>query len=119
MNEAPTVHVVDDSKDVRVALFGVLTYAGYRVKAYESAEAFLAEGATGDIGPGPSVVLTDLVLPGLDGIALIERLNSTPAAPPVILLSAYGGVPTTVRAMKDGAVDFLEKPVQAPQLLEA
>jgi len=112
-----TVHVVDDSKIVRVAMFRVLTYAGYRVKAYESAEAFLAEPAASS--SEPAVVLTDLVMPGLDGIALIERLSRTPAAPPVILFSAYGGVPTTVRAMKDGAVDFLEKPVQEGELLDA
>jgi FixJ family two-component response regulator len=112
-----TVHVIDDSKIVRVAMFRVLTYAGYRVKAYESAEAFLAESVSGT--NGPAVVVTDLVMPGLDGIALIGRLSGTPPAPPVILLSAYGGVPSTVRAMKDGAVDFLEKPVQAPELLDA
>jgi FixJ family two-component response regulator len=112
-----TVHVVEDSALVRVALSRLLSFAGYRVKAYESAEAFLAETPPGD--DTPSVLLTDLVLPGLDGIALAEKLGHTSAPPPVVFLTAYGGVPATVRAMKEGAVDFLEKPVQERELLDA
>jgi FixJ family two-component response regulator len=95
----------------------LLTSAGYRVKAYPSAEALLAEPPAVD--DTPAVVLADLVLPGLDGIALAARLGSTPAAPPVVFLSARGGIPSSVRAMKQGAVDFLEKPVHEQELLEA
>lgn len=117
MDERATVHVVDDSEVVRRAVTTLLEVAGYRVKAYPSAEAFLAEPAASD--GAPAVVLTDLVLPGLDGIALAERLGTSLAPPPVVFFSAYGGVPSSVRAMKDGAVDFLEKPVQEDDLLDA
>jgi FixJ family two-component response regulator len=117
MPGTPTVHVVDDSESVRRAMSRLLKSAGYRVKEYPSAEALLAEPpATDDT---PAVVLADLVLPGLDGIALAARLGSTPAAPPVVFVSGRGGIPSSVRAMKEGAVDFLEKPVHAQELLEA
>jgi FixJ family two-component response regulator len=111
------VHVVDDNESVRRAMSRLLKSVGYRVKAYPSAEALLAELPAAD--DTPAVVLADLVLPGLDGIALAARLGRTSAAPPVVFLSARGGIPSSVRAMKQGAVDFLEKPVQEPQLLEA
>ena len=117
MEQPATVHVVDDSEVVRLAVSSLLEVAGYRVKAYPSAEAFLAEPAAND--SAPAVVLTDLVLPGLDGIAFAERLGTDPAAPPVVFFSAYGGIPSSVRAMKDGAVDFLEKPVHEDELLDA
>ncbi len=117
MDDVATVHVVDDSESVRRAMSRLLKSAGYRVKAYASAEALLAEPPAAD--DAPAVVLADLVLPGLDGIALAARLGSTVAAPPVVFLSARGGVPSSVRAMKQGAVDFLEKPVQEQELLDA
>jgi RNA polymerase sigma factor (sigma-70 family) len=117
MDDSATVHLVDDSEVVRRAVSTLLKDAGYRVKTYASAEALLAEPAATD--GAPAVVLTDLVLPGIDGIGLAERLGTSPAAPPVVFFSAYGGVPSSVRAMKDGAVDFLEKPVQEDELLDA
>ena len=116
-DDVATVHVVDDSESVRRAMSRLLKLAGYRVKTYASAEALLAEPLAAD--DAPVVVLADLVLPGLDGIALAVRLGSTGAAPPVVFLSARGGVPSSVRAMKQGAVDFLEKPVQEQELLDA
>jgi RNA polymerase sigma factor (sigma-70 family) len=117
MPGSPIVHVVDDSESVRRALSRLLKSAGYRVKEYASAEALLAEPPVAE--DTPAVVVVDLVLPGLDGIALAARLGSIPAAPPVVFVSGRGGVPSSVRAMKEGAVDFLEKPVQAQELLDA
>jgi len=117
MEDAPTVHVVDDSEVVRSAISRLLLVSGYRVKAYSSAEALLAAPPPAD--DGPAVVLADLVLPGLDGIALATQLGSTPTPPPVVFLSAHGAVFSSVQAMKTGAVDFLEKPVQPKDLLEA
>ena len=65
------------------------------------------------------MVLTDLRMPGIDGIALAEQLATAPVPPAVVFLSAHGDVPLTVRAMKDGAVDFLEKPVKDDNLFDA
>jgi FixJ family two-component response regulator len=115
---APVVHVVDDNESVRRGLSTFLERAGYRVKEYPSAEALLAQVPVAD-EQTPAVVLADLVLPGLDGIALAARLGNTPGSPPVVFLSAHGAVASTALAMKGGAIDFLEKPVREEQLLEA
>src|SRR5262249_24123073 len=87
-----------------------------RACAYPSAQALLAEPLPVD---APAVVLTDLRMPGIDGIALAEQLATAPVPPAIVFLSAHGDVPATVRAMKDGAVDFLEKPVKDDDLFKA
>jgi FixJ family two-component response regulator len=116
MNDAPIVHVVDDSESVRRALCRLLRAAGYEAREYASAEELLAATLPDD---RPAVVLADLVLPGLDGIGLAERLRSNPSAPPFVFLTARGAVSTSVQAMKGGAVDFLEKPADEEELLSA
>jgi len=116
MNQDVTVYVVDDDERVRNALLRLLKSAGYRACAYPSAQALLAEPLPVD---APAVVLTDLRMPGIDGIALAEQLATAPVPPAIVFLSAHGDVPATVRAMKDGAVDFLEKPVKDDDLFKA
>jgi FixJ family two-component response regulator len=116
MDRAPIIHVVDDSDSVRRALCRLLRAAGYEAREYASAEELLAAPLPDD---RPAVVLADLVLPGLDGIGLAQRLNSSPSAPPFVFLTARGAVATSVQAMKGGAVDFLEKPADEEELLSA
>jgi RNA polymerase sigma factor (sigma-70 family) len=116
MNESAIVCVVDDDESVRGALLRLLKSAGYRARAFASGQALLAEPAPDE---GPVVVLTDLRMPGIDGIELAEKLSAYPLPPPIVFLSAHGDVPASVRAMKDGAVDFLEKPVQEEDLFDA
>jgi FixJ family two-component response regulator len=117
MSETPLVYVVDDNGSVRRALCRLLRAAGYEAKDYDSAEALLAEPLAAN--DRPSLVLADLVLPGLDGIGLAAKLNTTAAAPPVVFLSARGAVASSVRAMKEGAIDFLEKPADEEEVLAA
>jgi RNA polymerase sigma factor (sigma-70 family) len=117
MSEDVKVCVVDDDEGVRNAISRLLKAAGYRACTYPSAQAFLSEPRPADAVP--TVVLTDLRMPGIDGIALAEQLACEPVPPPVVFLSAHGDVPATVRAMKDGAIDFLEKPVCEDALFEA
>ena len=116
MNELAIVCVVDDDESVRTALLRLLKSAGYRARAFASGQALLAEPPLHD---GPVVVLTDLRMPGIDGIELAQKLSAYPMPPPIVFLSAHGDVPASVRAMKDGAVDFLEKPVQEEDLFDA
>jgi FixJ family two-component response regulator len=116
MTSAPIVHVVDDSDSVRRALARLLRATGYEVREYESAEALLAASLEAD---GPAMVLADLVLPGLDGLSLAARLGQTQASPPVVFLSARGAVSSSVQAMKQGAIDFLEKPADEKDVLGA
>ncbi|HTO99014.1 MAG TPA: response regulator [Myxococcales bacterium] len=117
MSQDAFICVVDDDEAVRNALLRLLKSAGYRACGYPSGQALLADPP--QLTGTPTVVLTDLRMPGLDGIALAEKLASTPAPPPIVFLTAHGDVPATVRAMRDGAVDFLEKPVREEDLFEA
>ena len=117
MNEDVMVCVVDDDERVRVALARLLKSAGYQARAFPSAQALLAEAL--QFSGTATVVLTDLRMPGMDGMALAERLAAAPLPPSIVFLSAHGDVPATARAMKDGAVDFLEKPVREEDLFDA
>jgi RNA polymerase sigma factor (sigma-70 family) len=117
MNDDVTVWVVDDDDRVREALVRLLKSTGYRARAFPSGQALLSAPALFD--GKPTVVLTDLRMPGLDGIALAEHLAHLPVPPPIVFLSAHGDVPAAARAMKDGAVDFLQKPAHEDELFEA
>jgi len=109
------VHVVDDDDAFRPAISRVLTAAGHRPKLYASAQDYLA---TPD-PEGPACLLLDLRMPGVTGLDLQSALAKRDDAHPVIFLSGHGDIPSTVRAMRDGALDFLTKPVPTATLLEA
>jgi FixJ family two-component response regulator len=113
--ETRTVYVVDDSPEVRASLSRLLGMAGYRVLAFESAESFLKEH---DV-EGPGCLLLDVLMPGLSGPELQHSLASTGLIRPIIFLTGNGDVQTSVRAMKEGAVDFLIKPVDDVRLFSA
>jgi FixJ family two-component response regulator len=109
------VFLVDDEPSVRRALTRLLRMSGLEVVSFASGEALLAEMS----GSGPACVVADLRMPGLTGLELQDELSRRGLNMPVLLISGHADVPSSVRAMKAGAVDFLEKPVSAPDLLEA
>jgi FixJ family two-component response regulator len=113
--EAVVVHVVDDDSAMRTALARLLSAAGYAPRCYASAGDFLIEA--GDQPTG--CLLLDLQMPGPDGLALLEALRRRGSAIPAVFLSGEGDIPSSVRALKTGASDFLTKPVQGPVLLAA
>ena len=115
MTPAPTVHVVDDDASTRRSLVRLLGGAGYEVEVYASSQEFLSAAGPGVVG----CVLLDLRLPGTSGLELQDRLVERGCSAPVIFLTGHGDVPSSVRAMKGGAVDFLQKSVPADELLEA
>ena len=115
MTSQPTVFVIDDDPQVRRAVGRLLTAAGHRVELFGSAMQFL-ESTDGD---RPGCLVIDLRLPGLNGIDLFNLLHRTGKSIPMVFLTGYGDVPTSVQAMKAGAVDFLTKPVDEDELLEA
>jgi FixJ family two-component response regulator len=115
MSSQPTVYVIDDDLQVRRAVGRLLASAGHRAELFSSAIQFL-ENTEGD---RPGCVLIDLRLPGLNGIDLFNLLRTTGKTIPMVFLTGYGDVPTSVQAMKAGAVDFLTKPVDEEELLEA
>ncbi|HEX5132705.1 MAG TPA: response regulator [Candidatus Krumholzibacteria bacterium] len=111
----PVIHVVDDDDSFRRAVGRWLRAAGFAVRPYASA----AEFFQGRVAGTPGCVLADMRMPGMSGLDLQAALAKTPDPLPVVFLSAYGDVPTTVRAMKHGAEDFLTKHASREDLLAA
>jgi FixJ family two-component response regulator len=110
-----TVFIVDDDPSVRRGLSRLVRSAGYGVEVFSSAQDFLA--STSRTKPGCLVL--DIHLPGLSGMDLQAELARTGDAPPIVFITGLGDIPTSVKAMKRGAVDFLTKPFEAQALLDA
>jgi FixJ family two-component response regulator len=110
-----TVFVVDDDDRVRASIQGLLKLAGLRSEAFETAEEFL-ERKPHD---GPSCLILDVSLPGVNGIAFQQQLKKAGIHIPIIFVTGHGDIPMTVKAMKSGAVEFLTKPYGNQQLLGA
>jgi two-component system response regulator HydG len=104
--------VVDDEVNARTALLELLRDEGYEVDS--AADAFKAMGKMADFAP--DLVLTDVKMPGMDGLQLLARLREDDADLPVIMMTAFGEVETAVRAMRAGARDYLAKPVNVGEL---
>jgi FixJ family two-component response regulator len=112
--DAP-VFVVDDDVSVCQALVRVLTSAGFAVEAFTSAHEFLERSPV----PRTGCILLDVQMPDMTGPELHERISAQALPLPVLFLTGHGDVPTGVRAMKNGAVDFLQKPLDDERLLQA
>lgn len=113
MAPVSAIFIVDDDVDVRVSLQALLKAEGYAAETFESAMAFLASDAPARRG----CLIADIRMPDMDGLALQEELVRRKAELPVIVVTGHGDVPLAVRAMKAGAVDFLEKPYDEAVLL--
>src|ERR1700730_12811086 len=100
------VHVIDDDGAVRESLAFLLETADYAVRAYDSATAFLARLDSAE----PGCIITDVRMPGMTGLELMRALNARGCAMPVIVITGHGDVPLAVEAMREGVVDFVEKP---------
>lgn len=112
---APTVFVIDDQEAVRLALGEMLRVFGYSVETYASADAFLRSDPQARTG----CVVSDVRMPGMDGIALVGELARRNAHLPVVLISGHADVPMAVAGIRAGAEDFIEKPVDDKALLAA
>lgn len=114
-NETPIVYVVDDDPPVRQSLERLLRSGGYATKTFASALDFL------DYGPPnvPGCLVSDIRMPQMSGLELQDRLAEKKISIPIIFITAYGTVPDSVKALKAGATDFLEKPFKAHELLDA
>jgi FixJ family two-component response regulator len=115
MTPPRVVHVVDDDAAVRAALGSLLAVCGFAVRAHEHGDALLAALP----GLAPGCILLDLRMPGRSGLEVQAELERLGVPHPVVFLSAHGDLPTGIAAMKQGAVDFLEKPVREQPLLDA
>jgi len=110
------VHVVDDDASFRTAIERRLKHAGYEVETYSSAQHLL------DRQPGverPGCILLDVQMPGLSGLELQDRLIELGSILPIVFVTGHSDIPTTVRAIKAGAEDFLTKPIPSEQMIDA
>jgi FixJ family two-component response regulator len=115
------VFVVDDDESVRESLGALIRSAGLRVEMFASAQQFLASPRSNTVGSmdAPSCLVLDVHLPGLSGLDLQKRMAEVNIEIPIIFITGRGDIPTTVRAMKAGAVEFLTKPFRDQDLLDA
>jgi len=112
---SPLIYVVDDDASVREALSSLIRSVGLRVEAFASAQEFLAHPQA----DAPSCLVLDVQLPGLSGLDLQQELAKADIQIPIIFLTGHGDIPTSVRAIKAGALEFLTKPFNDEDLLDA
>jgi FixJ family two-component response regulator len=115
MSTTPLIHVVEDDESLRIALLRLLAAAGFEALGYASTGEFLLHPTVNR----PGCVLLDVRLPGPSGLDLQDAMREHAIALPIIFLTGHADVSSSVRAMKAGAVDFLEKPVDRDTLLGA
>ena len=113
--DAPTVFVVDDDPAVRASIQGLLKSASLRSESFGTAEEFLR----GKRPDGPSCLVLDVSLPGVNGLDFQRQLGDAGIQIPIIFITGHGDIPMTVKAMKSGAVEFLTKPFLDQALLDA
>jgi two-component system response regulator FixJ len=113
MSDKSKVYVIDDDEAMRDSLNFLLESAGFQVRLFETAQNFL------DALPGLAFgcVVSDVRMPGVDGIELLKRMKAGRSRFPIVIMTGHGDVPLAVEAMKQGAVDFLEKPFEDDRLI--
>jgi FixJ family two-component response regulator len=116
MKEAePIVFIIDDDKGIRDGLQSLVRSVGLRTELFASAQDFLGAKRA----DGPSCLVLDVRMPGLSGLDLQVKLNDSAIDIPIIFITGHGDIPMSVRAMKEGAHEFLTKPVRGQDLLDA
>src|SRR5882724_106918 len=113
--DAPRVFVIDDDAGMRAAIEGLLKSVGLRSESFAKPQDFLCRGRP----DGPSCLVLDVRLQGVNGLEFQQELASAGVLIPIIFITGYGDIPMTVKAMKSGAVEFLTKPFRDQELLDA
>jgi FixJ family two-component response regulator len=113
--DTPTVFIVDDDAGVRASIQGLLKSVSLRCASFGTAEEFLRNKPA----DGPSCLVLDVSLPGVNGLDFQRQLGDAGIQIPIIFITGHGDIPMTVKAMKSGAVEFLTKPFQDHDLLDA
>lgn len=115
MAHNPTVFIVDDDQEVREAIELLMDSVGLAARSFDSAQAYL-DGFDPSL---PGCMVLDVRMKGMSGLDLQQRLSAEPLHPPIIVITGHGDVPMAVRAVKSGAVDFIEKPFNDQVMLDA
>jgi len=111
----PTVFIIDDDQEVREAIELLMDSVGLQAQSFDSAQSYL-DGFDPSL---PGCIVLDVRMKGMSGMDLQQRLSAEPLHPPIIVITGHGDVPMAVRAVKSGAVDFIEKPFNDQVLLDA
>ncbi|ALL68291.1 Nitrogen regulation protein NR(I) [Paraburkholderia caribensis MBA4] len=121
MEKRPLIYIIDDDLSVRDALADLMASVNYDVCSCASASEFLAliKEASGEATGHPSCVILDVRMPGIDGLELQERLIELNVPVSIVFMTGHGDIPMTVKAMRAGATDFLEKPFRDYEMLRA
>lgn len=114
-DSCPIIAIVDDDPSVRRGLERLIRSMGWQAETFASAQEFLARVGV----EAPSCVVLDLQLPGLTGLEMQKQMAEVGLETPIVFLTGHGNIPATVQAMKAGAIEFLTKPVEEPDLLKA
>ena len=109
------IYVVDDDSSVRTAVKRLIRSLGFTVETFDSAQAFLNH----EPHDGPACLVLDIRMPGTSGIQLQEQLAKVGVQIPIIFITGHGNIPMSVKAMKAGALDFIEKPFEDQKLIDA
>jgi two-component system CheB/CheR fusion protein len=112
-NGPAKIFVIDDEYLARASICDDLRDAGWEVEAFSSCEAFLSDHQAG----ADSCIVLDIHFPGMDGMELLRRMGGWPSRPPTIIMSGSSGINEAVQSMKQGALDFIEKPVEGAKLV--
>ena len=115
LTSTPTVFVIDDDVEVRMSIQSLLKAAGLHSEVFGTAEEFLHN----NVSDGPSCLVLDVSLPGVDGLELQQKLADAGVRIPIIFITGHGDIPMTVKAIKSGAMEFLTKPFIDQDLLNA
>lgn len=115
MSESNLIHLVDDDESVRRSVGFMLKTSGYLVRSYATGSDLLKEGKRLE----PGCILLDIRMPGMDGLEVQQELQRLGVRWPVIIMTGHGDIPLSVRAMKAGAIDFIEKPFEKANLIAA
>lgn len=115
MSEGKLIHLVDDDDSVRRSVGFMLKTSGLSVKSYASGSELLKDFRKLE----PGCIMLDIRMPGMDGLEVQQELRKLGVDLPVIIMTGHGDIPLSVRAMKAGAIDFIEKPFEKAALLEA
>jgi FixJ family two-component response regulator len=113
--DIPKVFIIDDDAAIRASIQGLLKSAGLQSEGFESAEEFLRTKRP----DGPSCLILDVSLPGINGLEFQQQLRDAGLQVPIIFITGHGDIPMSVKAMKSGALEFLTKPFRDDTLLEA
>ncbi len=118
MSPAPSIWIIDDDQSIRWILERALGNAGFKITAFETASKALTRFKRSEKSARPALILTDFRMPGINGFELLKQINNIDSALPVIIMTAYSDLDTTVQSYREGAFEYLAKPFDIDEAID-